>query len=305
MHQLFDSSLLNSTIRMVSPILLAGLGGAICAKVGLFNVALEGLVLVGAFSAILGNYLTGSLTLALLFAIACVVLISLVFAYFAIDLKANVIVVGIAINFLAVGLTTFALRTIFHVKGAYYNKDMVGLPHLQIPLLKDIPGLGSILSGHSALVYLSIVIAFVLYFYFYKTVSGFRLLAVGENLIAAQSQGIRVRRIQYGAVVMSGVLCALAGAQLSLGQLTMFSEGMTSGRGFIALVATMLGQANPIGVMGASFLFGLMDAISIRLQGMSVPTQFTLMLPYVITLITMFFFKDKSLMQTQNTSSSR
>lgn len=297
MDQVFDVSLFASTLRMITPILLAALGGAICARVGLFNVGLEGLILIGAFSAIVGNHFTGNVFLAVLFAILCSLLFSVIFGYMSIHLKANVIVVGIALNFLALGLTTFSLRAVFNVKGAYYNKDMVGLPKWDIPLLKDIPWLGDVLSGHSPLVYLSLILVVVLQWFLFKTVTGFRLLAAGENPTAARSLGIKVTRIQYGAVLMCGVLCGLAGAQLSLGNVTMFTEGMTSGRGFIALVATMLGQSNPLGVAASSLLFGFMDALSIRLQGFALPTHFTMMLPYIFTIVAMLFFKDKGYMQ--------
>ncbi|GIP35793.1 ABC transporter permease [Paenibacillus sp. J2TS4] len=291
--ELFDLSLFNSMIRMVTPILLAALGGMLCARVGLFNVGLEGFVLVGAFSAIVGNHYLGNVWLAVLFAVLCVVLYSLLFAYTSIHLKANEIVVGISLNFLALGLTTFCLRTIFHVKGAYRDNDMVGLPKWDLPIVSDIPVLGKLLAGQSPLVFITFIFVIILHMYFRKTVSGFRLLAVGENPVAARSMGMRVSRYQYGAVIMCGVLCGLAGAQLSLGQLTMFAEGMTAGRGFIALVAMMLGQSHPLGVMVASLFFGLMDALSIRLQGFSLPTQFTMMLPYVITFAALFFFKGK------------
>lgn len=297
MDQLFDISLLTSALRMLSPILLAALGGALCARVGLFNVGLEGMMLTGAFAAIAGNYWTGSVTAGVLFAVLFTMLFSLLFGYMSIHLKANVIVVGIALNFLALGLTTFALRAIFDVKGAYFDKNMKGLPKLEIPLIKDIPWVGDLLSGHSVLIYFSIIIVVVLQFYLFKTVSGFRLIAAGENPTAARSLGIKVSRIQYGAVLVSGMLCGLAGAQLSLGNVTMFSEGMTDGRGFIALVATMLGQSNPLGVAASSLLFGLMESLSIRLQGFALPTNFTDMVPYVVTLLAMFFFKDKSGMQ--------
>lgn len=297
MEQLFDASLFNSTLRMVTPILLAALGGALCSRVGVFNVGLEGLILIGAFSAILGNYLFGHVLLAVIFSIIIVVLFSAMFAFISLNLKANAIVVGISLNFLAAGLTTFALRAIFDVKGAYYDKNMVGLPKWDIPLIQDIPWVGTVFSGHSPLVYLGIVLAIVLQWYLFKSVSGFRLRSVGENPVAAQSIGIKVRRIQYGAILMCGVLCALAGAQLSLGQVTMFTEGMTAGRGFIALVATMLGQSNPLGIMASSLLFGFMDALGIRLQGFSLPTHFTMMLPYIVTLLAMFFFKDKTYAQ--------
>jgi len=292
MDQLFDVSLFAAALRMVTPILLAALGGAICSRVGLFNVGLEGLILIGAFSAILGNYLTGSIAVAILFSIGFTLIFSLLFAYMSINLQANVIVVGIALNFLAAGLTTFALRAIFNVKGAYYDKDMVGLPKLDIPLIKDIPWLGDIISGQSILVYAAIIIVIALQFFLYKTVSGFRLLAAGENPVAARSLGLHVKKFQYAAVLICGALCGLAGAQLSLGNVTMFTEGMTNGRGFIALVATMLGQSNPIGVAGASILFGFMEALSYRLQNFSIPSNITSMLPFVVTIIAMIFFKD-------------
>lgn len=293
--ELFDLTLLSSTLRMVTPILLAALGGALCARVGLFNVGLEGLVLIGAFSAIVGNHLTGSVFLAVVFAACMSLVFSMLFAYMTIQLKANDIVVGVAINFLALGLTTFALRTIFEVKGAYYDKDMKGLPQWDIPVIENIPVVGDLLSGHSPLVYLSFLAAILLYVFLYRTVTGFRVLSIGMNQVAAKSIGLKVGSLQYLAIGLCGILCGLAGAQLSLGQVTLFSEGMTAGRGFIALVAMMLGQSHPIGIIGSSLLFGFMDAISIRLQGFSLPTQFTQMLPYVITIIAMFLLRDRGM----------
>ncbi|MGI2292688.1 ABC transporter permease [Paenibacillus sp. GXUN7292] len=297
MDQLFNISLFASILRVVAPILLAALGGAICARVGLFNVGLEGMMLTGAFTAIVGNYYTGNIIVAVLCAIVSTMIVSLLFGYMSIHLKANVIIVGISINFLALGLTTFGLRAIFHTKGAYFDKNMVGLPKWNIPLIDQIPWVGKVLSGHSPLVYLSIVLVFTLHWFLFKTVTGFRLIAAGENATASRSLGLRVAKLQYLAVLMCGVLCGLAGAQLSLGNVTMFSEGMTEGRGFIALVATMLGQSSPFGVAGASLLFGFMESLNFRLQGFSVPTQISAMLPYVMTLIAMLVFKDKSYLQ--------
>lgn len=303
--ELLDWTLISSTIRMVTPILLAALGGALCARVGVFNVGLEGLVLVGAFSAIVGNHFTGNLFLAILIAALASIAFSLLFAYMTLKMKANEIVVGVAINFLALGLTTFALRAIFGVKGAFYDKDMAGLPRLDIPVIKDIPVLGEMISGHSALVYLAFVAAILLYVFFYRTVTGFRVLAVGLNPVAARSLGLKVTSLQVLAIVMCGALCGIAGAQLSLGQVTMFTEGMTAGRGFIALVAMMMGQSHPLGILASSFLFGLMDALSIRLQGFSLPTQITSMLPYVLTILAMFFLKDKNQASGGNQQSTR
>ncbi|MBB3113523.1 simple sugar transport system permease protein [Paenibacillus phyllosphaerae] len=305
MDTLLDWSLLSSTLRTVAPLLLAALGGALCARVGIFNVALEGMMLTGAFTAILGNYLFGNVLLAILFACVCVGVLALLFGYLSIQLQANAIVVGTAMNFLATGLTAFSLFAIFGVKGQYYDQTMKGLPKWDIPLIKDIPVVGDVLSGHTPLVYLAFVLAAGLQYLMFRTVMGFRLMAVGENITAAKSLGIRVRRYQYGAVLASGILCALAGAQLSLGQVTLFAENMTAGRGFIALVATMLGQSSPLGVTASSLLFGFMDAISIRLQGFSLPTHFTMMLPYVITIVVMLFFKDKSYLRQSGRMDSK
>jgi len=304
MLDIFDSSLVSSTIRMVTPILLAALGGSLCARVGIFNVGLEGFILVGAFAAIAGNHFTGSLLLALLIAALVTLLFSLLFGYMTVHLRANEIVVGVAINFLGLGLTTFLLRAVFGVKGAFYDKDMQGLPQLQIPVLHDIPVLGSILSGHSPLVYVSFAAAVLLYLFYYRSVTGFRVRAVGMNVTAAKSIGLNTVRLQYLAISLCGILCGLAGAQLSLGQVTMFTEGMAAGRGFIALVAMMLGQSHPFGILASSLLFGLMDAISIRLQGFSLPTQFTAMLPYILTIAAMFFLKDRGMGSNRATQQS-
>ncbi len=295
MLEWLDSSLVSSTIRMVTPILLAALGGSLCARVGIFNVGLEGMIIVGAFSAIVGNHFTGNLLLALLLAAFMTMLFSLLFGYMTIHLRANEIVVGVALNFLGLGLTTFLLRAIFGVKGAFYDKDMLGLPQWQIPVLHDIPLLGPVVSGHSPLVYVAFIAVVLLYLFYYRSVTGFRVRAVGMNLVAAKSIGLRTVGLQYLAISLCGILCGLAGAQLSLGQVTMFSEGMAAGRGFIALVAMMLGQSHPFGILASSMLFGLMDAISIRLQGFSLPTQFTSMLPYILTIAAMFFLKDRGM----------
>jgi simple sugar transport system permease protein len=221
---------------------------------------------------------------------------SLILAWLTISLNANMIVVGVALNFLAAGLTTYCLFAIFNVKGSYYDPNMTGLPKWNIPQIPGDSFLG-IVTGHSPLVYLAFALAFALQFFFFRTVRGFRMLAAGEHPAAARSLGIKIDRIRYVAVLASGVLCGLAGAQLSLGQVTQFTEGMTAGRGFIALVAVMLGQNNPLGVTLSSLLFGFMDALSIRLQGFALPTQFTMVLPYVMTLAAMFFFKDRAYLE--------
>lgn len=287
----------SSTIQMMTPILLAALGGALCASVGLFNVALEGLMLTGAFFAVVGDYFTHSPGLGVLVGVVSATLYSVVLAVLTIGFRANEIVVGTAMNFLALALTTFLLSAVLGATGSFYDNTMQGLPLWSIPGVTHVAWL-SWLSGYTPLVYLSIVLVFVMYLVFYRTPFGVHFLYVGVNREAASSLGLRPKRIQTIAILISGLLCGLAGAQLSVGDLTGFAQGMTSGRGFIALVAVMLGRSNPFGVLGASALFGLMDVIATELQGF-MPTQFTEMVPYVATLVAMFFFKNRYSMDFQ------
>lgn len=293
MEQLFDLALINSALRVLTPILLAALGGALLARrivqcrPGRLYAA--GCVLRSGWELLLRQR----------------VLCDIVCDCDCIDLFVDICLFEhkpAGERHRRRDRHECAGGRAYHVqpagdlrcKGRLYDNTMVGLPKWNIPVIEDIPVIGPILAGLTPLVYLSFLIAGLMWYYFYRTKSGFRFLAAGENPLAAKSVGIRVARYQYGAVLASGVLCALAGAQLSLGQVTMFTEGMTAGRGFIALVATMLGQSGPLGVTAASLLFGFMDALSIRFQGLALPTHFTQMLPYVVTILAMFFFKDKS-----------
>ncbi len=299
-QQTFDLNLLNLTLRVVAPILLAALGGLLCSRAGVFNVALEGMMLTGAFMAVVGAYFLKSSAAGVLAGIAGGLLIALIFGFVAIELKADVIVLGIALNLFAVGATAYGLRAIFHSTGTFYDQNLRGLTPIRVPLLVDVPVLGPVLSGHTWLVYLSWLLVPLVYFFLFKQVLGLRIRAVGENRIAAETLGVRPGRIQYIAILMSGIFCGLAGAQLSIGQLRNFTENMTAGRGFIALVAVIFGQAHPVGVFGASLLFGFMEAVGLRLSSApeqargNLPVQFIYMLPYLATLLALFLFRKRS-----------
>jgi simple sugar transport system permease protein len=176
----------------------------------------------------------------------------------------------------------------FGVKGAFQDPQLQGLGKINIPVIENIPILGPILSGHSWLVYLSWLLTIVVYVLLFKTSLGLRMRGVGEQPEAAATLGVNVNWIRFGAILASGALCGLAGAQLSLGQVTLFVENMSAGRGWIAVVAVMLGQAHPLGVFLASVLFGFADSIGFRLQAYGLPTQFTGMVPYLVTLAALF-----------------
>jgi simple sugar transport system permease protein len=279
---------LNSTFRYITPILFAALGGLICERVGVFNIALEGLMLWGAFFAVVGSYYTQNAFVGVLTAMLMSVVLAGVFGVIVIPLKGNMIVSGIALNLLVAGATIFLLATFFGVKGAFQDPKIQGLGKITLPIIENIPLLGPILSGHSWLVYLSWLLVIVIQLVLFHTPLGLRMRGVGEQPEAAATLGVNVHRMRFGAILVSGALCGLAGAQLSLGQVTLFVENMSAGRGWIAVVAVMLGQANPIGVFLASVLFGFADSIGFRLQAYGLPTQFTGMVPYLVTLAALF-----------------
>jgi ABC-type uncharacterized transport system permease subunit len=280
-----DVALLASTVRLVAPILLAALGGLISERAGTFNVALEGLMLFGAFFAVAGSYWTGNPWIGVGLAVMAALLVSLVFAFVVVDLGGDAIVAGLAINILALGLTTYLVKPVFGVTGSFYDPQLQGLPDIDLPVIADVPLLGTLVSGYSPLVYLAFALALVGHVLLYRHPWGIRLRAVGESPAAAGSVGIPVRRTRYLALALAGVLCGLAGAQLSISLVTQFVQGMTAGRGFIALVAVMFGRARPIPTLAASILFGFAYALVLRLQGTGVPPQFVAMLPYVLTVV--------------------
>lgn len=285
-----DVALLASTIRLVTPILLAALGGLLTERVGIFNVALEGLMLFGAFFAVLGTHWSGNPLVGLGLAVLAAVVVALVFAFVVVDLHGDAIVAGLGVNMLALGLTSYLVEPVFGVQGSFYDPGLRSLPQVVLPFLVDVPVLGTLLSGYSILVWTAVALALVLQVVLFRHPLGIRIRAVGEAPVAAASVGISVRGLRYLAVLGSGVLCGLAGAELSISLVTQFVIGMTAGRGFIALVAVMFGRAHPLGVLGASLLFGFAYALTLRLQGIGVPPQFVAMLPYVATIVVLVLF---------------
>src|SRR3954452_6218609 len=280
----FDIALIASTVRLVAPILLAALGGLTTERAGIFNVALEGLMLIGSFAAVAVTHATGNPWAGVAGAALFAMLTAAVFAFVVIDLHGDQVVAGLAINILALGMTTYLVKPVFGTTGSFYDPNMPGLPQIEIPFLSSLPFIGTLTSGFSALTYLAFVLAFLGHVLLYRHPWGIHLRAVGESPVAAGSVGIPVRRAQYGAVLLSGLLCGLAGAELSISLVTQFVFGMTAGRGFIALVAVMFGRARPLPTMAASILFGFAYALTLRLQGGFVPPQFVAMLPYAATI---------------------
>ena len=277
-------SMFRSTLLAATPILLAAVGGLYSYHANVFNIAMEGMMLIGAFLGILGSYLTGSWAAGLLLAAAGGLAAAALFALFTLAMNTDEFVTGIAVNMLALGGTTYALRRMFQVKGALIDPSIQPMPRWNIPLIRDIPVVGEVLSGYPFMVYLSIAVVFIASYHLYQTPFGLRLRAVGEDAGATDSAGIRSNRIKTSAILVSGLLCALAGVFLSLGYVTLFAENMSAGRGWISLAVIILTRGRPVNVLLIVLVFGFFDGLGLSLQNTAIPPQFTQMLPYLATL---------------------
>lgn len=282
---IFSTDFVFMWIRVATPILFAALGASICNKAGVVNLGLEGIMLISALAGVLGSAFGGNLWWGILAGILASVVVSAVFAYFHLILKANNVLCGTAINTMATGLTVFVLQIATGEKGNSSSIKSFAFPDVQIPLIRDIPVLGSILSGHNTLTYLALLMVFLIWFLMYKTPLGLRMRAVGENPNAASSVGQNVIKIRFLAIILCGIMTGLGGMYLSMGYLTMFVRDMTAGRGFIALAACSMGQATPVGALISSMIFAFFDGLSNILQVLKIPSEFIQMLPYLATIL--------------------
>ena len=280
-----------SVLRVTTPILFAALASVVAERAGTPNIALEGIMLFAALFGALGSGLSGgSLFWGLTMALAGGVTIALLLAYFSLYLKTNIILSGIALNTLAAGGTVFLMFAVIGERGSTSSIQSAVFPKLTVPLLKDVPVLGPILSGQNTLTYLAFLAVIAVWALLFKTRLGVRIRAVGENAEAAASVGIPVNRIKLTALLISGVLASLGGAFLSMGYMNSFSRDMVAGRGFIALAAAAMGQLSPVATMLASLVFGFFDALSNILATMRIPTEFVRMVPYLATVLGLVIF---------------
>jgi simple sugar transport system permease protein len=273
--------LLASTLRVSTPLLFAALGGLLCERAGVINIALEGLMLMGAFGAAVGTLATHWPWLGSMLGIGAGIFLAAVYGLFVIRLRSDQIIAGMAINMLALGLTPFLCKILYDVTSSTPA----------IPLAERF---------QSAPIYLSWVLVAGCYFWFKHTAAGLRLTFAGEHPVGLEAAGIRVNRVRWLAVLMSGALAAMGGASLSVCLSSSFSRNMTAGRGFMALAALIFGKWKPVPTALACVLFGLTEAVQIRLQGVSfaghrpIPVQFIQILPYLVTMLVLAGFVGRS-----------
>jgi general nucleoside transport system permease protein len=286
-------TLLASTIRNSTPLIFAALGGMFSERSGVVNIGLEGLMLISAFAGVVGASLSGSALVGLGFALAAGLIFALIHALMSITFEADQIISGTAINLLALGGTGFLMVQIFGSGGT--SPRVPGFKEVAIPLLSDIPLIGPGLFNQSLLVYLMYLLIPITWFVVFRTPFGLRLRATGEVPEAVDTAGVSVSRMRYYGVALSGLLAACGGVYLSMGILSAFTEGMTNGRGFIALAALIFGRWNPIGAAGAALLFGFALAVTYQVPQEVIPLEFIQMLPYVLTIVALAAFGGRAI----------
>ncbi|HEY3283260.1 MAG TPA: ABC transporter permease [Armatimonadota bacterium] len=285
------SLLLAAALRVSAPLLLAALGETVSEAAGIINIGLEAYLLVSAFAAAVVTQFTQNAWLGLLAGVGCSLGLAALFGLLVVPLRCNQVVVGAAMNLLALGATGTLYRGIFGVTGKVLSVPL--LPAVSLGPVERLPLLGGVLHGQNALPIGGLLIAPLLWALLYRTRAGLVLRSLGERPEAADTAGFSVGRWRFGAVLAGGALAGVGGAYLSIGDTGTFIEGMSSGRGFVALAIVIFGRWNPLGVLAASLFYGLMGALQFHVQalgavlpwGGAIPHQFILMLPQVMTLV--------------------
>ena len=282
---LFAVAFWAAAVRFAVPLIFAAIGEVFSERGGILNIGLEGMILAGAFGGVLGAHFSGSPWVGLLTAMLSGGAVGLIHAFVCVTVRADQVVSGAAINIAVLGLTTFFSRMFFEVG---QRVTVESFEVWKIPYLSDIPFIGEILFQHVPLVYIAYLLVPIAAFVLYRTTWGLKIRAVGEQPLAADTVGVNVVVWRYSLTILCGALAAIGGAFLSLGQLSMFLESMSAGRGFIALAAVIFGRWDPWRVAAACVFFGAADASTLRLQALDVkiPYELVLMIPYLLTFLT-------------------
>ena len=286
--KVFNLSLLYAAFRSATPIIYAALCASVTQQANILNIGTEGIMLTGAFTAVTVSYFTQSWVLGILSAMLVGVLIAMIMAVGSIRFGADICGIGMGINMLALAITKFLLKAIFDLNGAFagtMDRPIVPIPKIHFGFMEKIPFLNALFNNWSLTEFFVIILIIVLQFFIFKTVWGLRLRAVGQFPEAAKTAGINVESVRYRAMAISGLIGGLAGAHLALGYSSQFVENMSSSRGFMGVAAMYFGGANPVLASVGCLLFGFADSIGARLQVYGLPSQFVLMMPYIVTIV--------------------
>jgi simple sugar transport system permease protein len=282
-EKIINLSLIYATLRSATPIIYASLCAAITQQADILNIGTEGIMLTGAFTAVTVSYLTGSWLLAVIVAMLAGLVMASVIAVGHLKYGAEITAIGIGINMFALAFTKYMLNSLLGKTGSFTDPKIIGIPKVHLAFLDNSPALNELFNNWAVTEWFAFVLVGILTFVLFKTVWGLRLRAVGKFPLAAQTAGINVNAMRYQALAISGLVGGLAGAHLSLGYSKMFTENMTNGRGFMGVAAMFFGGAHPVLTAIGCLVFGLADSIGARLQAYGVPSQFVLLMPYVVT----------------------
>src|SRR6056297_875911 len=290
MDILTDSSFYATIIRVSTPLIFASMGALIATLAGTPNIALEGIMLLSAFSGAVVSALCQSLFMGIIAGLLSALLLSVILCIFSLKYKANIILTAIAINILSSGLTAFLLSSVSGQKGNTSSLQSAVFPQIHFVFLENIPFLGEILNNQNALTYFAFVSVFIVYLLIRKTPFGTHLKAVGENPEAAVSVGLSVNKIKTIALIISGLMAGLGGMFLSMGYISWFTRDMTGGRGWIALAAQALGGKSVIGVTLSALLFSTGESLSYSLQMADIPNELVQSIPFVMTIVVLLVY---------------
>lgn len=285
LNYILSYDFLNAVIRMGTPLLFVSMAAVVGAKADILCIAYEGMMLFAALGGVIGSAYSQSLLVGTLTGLFCGLAVAAIFAYFVLYLDTKPLLAGLALNTLGTGGTVYIVFLLTGMKLDTSSLASLKYPVVNIPVIKNIPVLGPILSGHNLLSYLAFLSVIVVWFLVFKTRLGLRIRAVGENPSAAASVGINVRKTKFTALLISGVVASMGGLFMSMAYMPYFTTNMTAGRGFIGIAAQNLGRGNPVLTMLCTLIFGAAMAVGNVAQSFRLPSQIAAMMPYLITLI--------------------
>lgn len=282
---IFSVNFIFAVIRMGTPLLFVGMAAVIGAKANILCIAYEGMMLFAALGGVIGSAYSQNIFVGMISGILAGSIIATIFAYFVLYLNTKPLLTGLALNTFGTGGTVYIMYLLTGMKLDTSSLASLQFPTVHIPIIKDIPFIGPMLSGHNFLSYLAFVVVIAVWYFIFKTKMGLRIRAVGEDPDAAASVGINVKKTKFIAMIISGVIASLGGLFMSMGYMPYFTNAMTAGRGFIGIAAQNLGRGNPIFTMIYTLVFGGAMAIGNTAQSFRLPSQFASMTPYLVTLI--------------------
>jgi len=298
-RQTFGLNSFVAAYHIAVPIILAAIGGSLCHKTGVFNIALEGFMIIGAFVGVVGSYYLKNPYLGVFSSILAGLVFGFIFSFFALTLKADPTIIGLGINMFAIGMSTWLCSALWNTPGIFSITGTPLLPSIKTAPISAIPIINTLFSGHNLLDVVTLLLIFVSNLFLNRSVLGLQMRAVGGQKEAAISAGINATQRQYLGVIFSGIFCAIAGAYVTLSTLGFYNSNMIAGRGFLSFAAVVFSSGNILTASFISFIFGITNSFAIRLGSYGIPSQILSSIPYLFTVIILFLNAFRELSKTK------